>query len=105
MNFFDLKQKRWTQGPLLNNCRDSHSSCCLGQYVYVFAGDENGSIESLQVEGGKAWQVLAELTLLNRRLNPAVAVLNERAIAVFGGFYYEQQINSGIVFDTEQKTC
>lgn len=49
--------------------------------------------------------MLAELTQLNRRLNPAVAVLNEHAIAVFGGFYYEQQINNGIVFDTEQKTC
>ena len=50
--------------------------------------------------------MLAKSSLLKGRDYPAVAVLNEHAIAIYGGFRHAYAFkNDGIVFDTEKKTC
>ena len=35
---YDLQLKRWFVAPELQVARESHSSCSLGNYVYVFCG-------------------------------------------------------------------
>ena len=54
---FNIKQNKWRDEPELNNKRRCHSSCSLGESVYVFAGfkafgDYEGSVESLKVDAG-----------------------------------------------------
>ena len=55
VSFFDLKGNRWSEKPELNDGRMNHSSCCLGNRVYVFGGQKQkkrqivSSIESHEI--------------------------------------------------------
>ena len=39
VSIYSIKNDEWHAAPPLNIGRDSHASCCLGQHVFVFAGD------------------------------------------------------------------
>ena len=38
---FDTWKERWSELPSFNSERHGHSSCALGDYVYIFAGQQD----------------------------------------------------------------
>ena len=57
--FFDLKLWQWSEAPILNISRKNHASTCNRKSVFVFGGESSdGSIEQLQVDGGKEWTII-----------------------------------------------
>ena len=88
----------------MNNGRRNHSTCCLGEHVYVFGGsqvytDSFGSVESLHVGIGTAWMVILQPSRLNTRSKTAVAVLSQHQIACFGGLRDGDYLNDGYILD------
>ena len=57
---YNIRQNKWRDEPELNNKRRCHSSCSVGDNVYVFAGfkafgDYEGTVETLKVDAGQPW--------------------------------------------------
>ena len=85
--------------------RTSHPSVSLGDNVYVFAGvNGDGSIECLAIKKRQPWSIVHEPCQLTNIWNPAVAVLNEKTIFVFGGFSNNSFATNGYLLDTESKS-
>ena len=55
------------------------------QNCICFLDDLYGSIESLDVHKNESWRVIVKLNQLRRRSEPAVAIIDEQTIVVFGG--------------------
>ena len=88
----------------MNHGRYNHSSCCLGRRIFVFGSTVNTqAIESLKLDTDQAWTIIVERSKLGQRTLPAVAVINSRGIAVFGGFESNLSLHmtDGYVLDTE----
>ena len=57
IDIYSLQSKKWLEGerlPRLNHARQSHSSCALSGFVYIFGGDNASvnlldSLERLQI--------------------------------------------------------
>ena len=93
------------KAPEMNEGRENHGSVCLGEYVYVFGGQENaGAVESLHVKHGKAWYIISRPTQMMHRGGIAVAIIEEHLIAVYGGFTELTELNDGYMFDTNRNT-
>ena len=88
----------------MNKARRSHSSCSLGEHVYVFFGYHESSIESLEVKAGSNWVLIIGHTPLEDRLDTAVAVLNNETIAIYGGQKIWSSQRDGIVLNVKTKT-
>ena len=70
----------------MNFGRRFHASTCLGGKVYVFSGEENpGNIESLEVDGGQEWQVIAQPSDLTNRKWISAVPINSTEVVVLGG--------------------
>lgn len=103
VSIYKWHEREWTSAPDLNHPRYLHASCSLGSSVYVFGGaNVQGSIESLQVGVSQAWTVfVVPNKLLSRRSDPAVTILDERSIVVFGGHRNNDYLSDGFVLDPE----
>ena len=57
-----IKNNKWRKEPDLAKLRSNHSSCSLGERVFVLFGDniDSNSIESLRVDSGQQWEVIKE---------------------------------------------
>ena len=61
VHVFDVIKFGWVTAPKMTKARWRHSSCSLGEYIYVFGGlDSNGAIESLEVKVGCNWVQICE---------------------------------------------
>ena len=47
VDIYKIKANAWKPAPMLTIARKSHSSCCLGDYIYVACGQ----VSSMQVSG------------------------------------------------------
>ena len=88
--------------------RSQHSSCTLGQRVYVISGGKpNQPVESLLAGQAKAeWDVINEPRMiqeqtLTERCNAAVAPINDHEIVVFGGHRNGTFFYNGYCLNTE----
>ena len=101
VSYFDLVSHTWHDAPQLNEARLSHASICLGNSVYVFCGFKTGSIEALKVGEGQRWQMIHRATAKLTRACPALAVLNDHCIVMYGGSH-NGWLNDGMVIDTKK---
>ena len=44
---YDIENDLWSKASYLNHGRSYHSSCSLKNYLYVFGGDRNKTVERL----------------------------------------------------------
>ena len=73
--------------------------------MYVFSGDENpGIIESLEVNGGQEWQVIAQPSDLTNRKNISAVPINSTEVLVQGGMShvtFPAECTEGFKLNTE----
>ena len=75
---YDIQNNLWSETPNLNVSRSSHGSCSLAKYVYVFAGNENMTVERLDASVEifpETWTCIAVSCPPLR--DPLVAVIRE----------------------------
>ena len=58
VEYYSIKADSWSTAPNMNTKRDSHSSCSLGDFVYVSCGS-NGNRDTNCVERLNAKKLLA----------------------------------------------
>lgn len=55
VEYYDIATDTWSAAAPLNKARSYHSSCCMGDFIYVFCGQQKGgrftdTIERLDAE-------------------------------------------------------
>ena len=91
VSVFDLKIGTWKSLPCLNEARLFHSSCTIGQELYVFCGHDDGSrllrsIEVLKLNRPRAlWQIINEIENLTERMAPLVCQVSQTDMLILGG--------------------
>jgi hypothetical protein len=90
----------WTVGPDLNEGRDFHVMCSVGDSLFVIGGSEASSIEMCNIEVGKYVKV-AELE--EELMNTSAVVAGEKII-LFGGSVDDCETSEVFSFDTVSHT-
>ena len=96
MEKYDIANDTWTTGPSMETPRAAHSSCCLGQNFYVFAGrNATGYLNSIEFINENAlinnvnarWELIQVSTDIMMPCDGVlVAPLNASQIAILGGY-------------------
>ena len=110
---YDIKEGRWyNEMPCLLIGRSNHSSCCLGNYLYVCGGySKNRSfmldIEYLRLDvldKTSRWQqtkpVVYSHMMNYASLNPLMAPISETEILVLGGLDRLSFRSDGVILNT-----
>ena len=92
---YDVKENSWSDGPDMNVERAGHCQCKVGDYLYVFGGQNEdglvGSMEKLNITaqlGGQQqqWQTVdVSSSSLSARLYPIVVAISATEILIMGG--------------------
>ena len=99
--------------PFMNIDRNKHSSCALGNNIYVVCGYDNGkllnSFERLDtrlIEAGVAeWHLISvSFDILTPRCEPALCALNSDKLIILGG-YRHGYCSDVVVFDERDMSC
>ena len=107
---YDVQKNQWEDMSFLNEGRMSHSSCFLGDKIYVFAGrNAQGlidSIESLKItidptqQFTKNWKLIYEENEFEPREALLCAPLNESEIVIMGGYMNGENSSDIFIFNT-----
>ena len=112
IDIYSLQQRQWLKGerlPKLNHARQSHSSCALSGFVYVFGGDNASvnlldSIERMQIcsdtgypsqTPNNMWELIQVVQSgghIQRlaRMSSIFCAIDETEILIAGGYLNEQ---------------
>ena len=103
VSVFDLVKKQWSEAPPLNMDREHHASCIIGEKVYVIGGMLNPEfMESLRINQDRDWTSIRLPTgIQTKRIDAAVAVLNDNTVSVFGGLNVGGTHTAGYVLNLE----
>ena len=104
VDYYDMRGKRWIEAPPLNHERFLHASVCLGKHLYVFAGNWQGSVESLEIGTEQRWSVISQTRNLSVRRHSAAVVLHNQRLTIFGGYKGIYYLKDSIVFDKDAKS-
>ena len=106
-----VEENTWIELPNLVMARESHSSCVLGNKVFVFGGHESrgilNAIEVLEQSCIDPAEVLMPWQLINTnfgiapRMNALFCPIYERTLLVSGGFDSETYYSDCYYLDTE----
>jgi len=100
----DLKNNTWQQIGDLNMARDNHSSCSVGEMIFVVCGDQDlaklNSIEMLDYGYNKesTWQLI-KIEGLTPRISPLVSALTDVSILIMGGFDGREHLSDAFIYD------
>ena len=94
---YDITNNTWTPAPSMHTPRRYHSTCCLAQYLYVFAGENStGKLNSIEVISASAfvdnrddtqWELIQIPTnSFTPRDMCLVSPLNATQIVILGGY-------------------
>ena len=100
--------------PPLNTPRMRHSSCVVGDSIFVVAGQTSGykrlsSIEmlSMRLKGDLSFAFLRKswsqtnLNLLTPRRNPFVSAIGHNSLLIYGG-YESEIVPGGVIVDLDK---
>ena len=87
----DIREKKWTESAPMTQARRDHSSCCVGDHLYVMYGynikrGRLDSIESLDLRNKEraSWQqVIVDELKMNAT---AICAINKSEIMILGGY-------------------
>ena len=113
LEYYNIQQNKWQNGPKLNTPRAYSSSCSTGNnFIYTFCGynytdssldtiekvDANGVISKTQ---GVQWQLitLASDMKITARYNALVAQFSRAEIVILGGYNFSN-LEDGYLMDT-----
>ena len=117
---YSITTNVWSSAPILNEARNSHSSCVLDGKIFAFCGsstqDKNRQLPSMEILDAQAvvngienveW-LLISLTQMNAnfepRSHPLVAPVSDDEIVILGGFktskvYSKTFLSDGFIFN------
>ena len=113
---YNIEKNEWVKAPSLNINRQMHSSCAIGNSVYVFCGIgyfkcSINSIEKLSnatsVSTSSRWQVIfPNRDHLSPRVWPATCAINSQKILLLGGEVQssKSKSNDAVIFDVRTET-
>ena len=119
VELYCITSDSWSDAPDLNVSRCCHSSCTLGDRVYVVGGFQYAilrnlnSIEYINAEDflahrdGSVWvQIEVDNSTLRPRNFCIFCPVSSREIVIMGGFNWDDERDLGdvLVFDTEDET-
>ena len=99
----------WREAADLNVARSEHSSCAMGNEVYVFCGWDGSqylsSIECLNVaEQQAAWEIFT-VDALTVRNSPVVCPLSDSDFVIMGGYADCNYLSDVIILDKRSRTA
>ena len=105
----DLNNNKWFRTSDLNQGRENHSSCCIGELIFVICGEESfkklNSIEKLDFgySSSRTWEKI-ELEQLTPRYCLVVCAISDKEILIMGGHDGESYLNDVHVYQHKTKT-
>lgn len=115
---FDLKFNQWQEMSQLKFARQGHSSCYLGDYIYVCCGEgESGllnSVERLRIlqdhpsnQASQIWQLVPQQNFpsnFHPRQWLLTSPINDSEILIMGGHDGSWR-NDGFILNVETQKC
>ena len=114
VEIYHIKENKWIMAPSMNLARYSHTSCILGNYVYiasVSARNMQDSVERFDMQsylknaGSISWQLIIARGYDSFRPPKTVSLmapLNDSEIIILDSFKKDQQQNTALVFNTSK---
>ena len=99
-----IHEDQWKSEPDLKIARLKHSSCILGERIFVLGGEHEVSVESLKVGAAQLWEIIATSSQFGERRYPALAKLNQHQIVCFGGRRNLSYLSDGYVLDSRDNS-
>ena len=114
VEIYSLVDEKWTKAPKLNERRCNHSSCTLGDSVYLFGctgGISSSAIEWLDFEAHLRghyqphWNIIRpDADLLKARVSSLFCPVNSTQILIMGGSNKSKLLEDAFVFDTSDES-
>ena len=106
----DLLKSEWRNEANLQQSRCNHSSCTLGEKIFVFGGFSGtdrilNSIEELDLSAWWHRWRLINITAMRPREKPAVCHVSDSEIAILGGSNFQSSVSDIFIFNTETGTA